>query len=121
VTGRYLLLDSCPEFEFLQVNIMAGPSKKMCMSDEEVLHVLLQENEYSDISESEYDSDSEINVEISSCDEQSVSFEEENVGDNSSMQHGTWTRSGDERPHFPFTGTPVIMLIYKTPVTPGIF
>jgi hypothetical protein len=32
---------------------MAGPSKKMHMSDEEVLCELLQENKCSDISESE--------------------------------------------------------------------
>jgi hypothetical protein len=37
----------------LCVNILAGPNK-MCVSDEEVLYELLQENEYSDISESEY-------------------------------------------------------------------
>jgi hypothetical protein len=44
--------------------------------------------EYSDISESEYNSDSEINLNISSC-EQSVSCDEEgNVSDNSSTQHG---------------------------------
>jgi hypothetical protein len=42
---------------------VAGPSKKMRVSDE-VLYELLQENEYSDISESEYSSDSEINVKI---------------------------------------------------------
>jgi hypothetical protein len=45
---------------------------------------LLQENECSDISESVYSSNSEINVKISSCGEKSVSFdEEENVNDNS--------------------------------------
>jgi hypothetical protein len=32
------------DFEFLWVNIMAGPSKKMCDCDEEVLYELLQEN-----------------------------------------------------------------------------
>jgi hypothetical protein len=36
---------------------MEGPSKKTRMSDEEVLYELLQENEYSDISESEYSSE----------------------------------------------------------------
>jgi hypothetical protein len=65
---------------------MAG-SSKMHMNDE-VLYKLLQENEYSNISESEYSSDSEINVKISSCGEHSVSSDEENVSDNSSMQHG---------------------------------
>jgi hypothetical protein len=34
VTGSCWLLDSCPGFEFFQLNIMAGPSKKMCVSDE---------------------------------------------------------------------------------------
>jgi hypothetical protein len=40
---------------------MAGPSKKMRKSGE-LLYELLQENECSDISESIYSSDSEINV-----------------------------------------------------------
>jgi hypothetical protein len=35
---------------------------------------------------------------MSSCDE------EENVSDNSSMQHGIWAKSGAERPRFLFTG-----------------
>jgi hypothetical protein len=51
----------------------------------------LQEIEYSDISESMYSNDSEINVKILSRGEQSVSSDEEdNVSDSSSMQHGTW-------------------------------
>jgi hypothetical protein len=41
---------------------MAGPSKKMHVSDKEVFYELLQENEYNDISEIEYSSDTEINV-----------------------------------------------------------
>jgi hypothetical protein len=50
---------------------------------------LLQENEYNDISESEYSSDSEINVNILSGVEQSVSFDQaENVSNNSSKQSG---------------------------------
>jgi hypothetical protein len=74
---------------------MAGPSKKMRVSDE-VFDELLQENEYNDISESEYSSDSEINVKISSYDEQSVcSGEAESVSDNSSMQPDVWAISGD--------------------------
>jgi hypothetical protein len=45
-----------------------------------MLYELSQENEYSEISGSEYSIDSEINVKISSCGEQSVSSdEEENV------------------------------------------
>jgi hypothetical protein len=46
----------------------------MRVSDEEVLYELLEENEYSysDISESEYSSDSEINVKMLSRGEQSV-------------------------------------------------
>jgi hypothetical protein len=73
---------------------MAGPSKKMHVSDEELLHELLHKNTYSDISESKYSSDSEINVKISSCGEQSLSSDvEENVSDNSRMQHGIWGQS----------------------------
>jgi hypothetical protein len=41
---------------------MTGPNQKMHVSDEEVFYELLRENEYSDTSESEYSSDSEINV-----------------------------------------------------------
>jgi hypothetical protein len=41
---------------------------------------------------------SEINVKILSCGEQRVSSdEEENVNDNSSMQHCTWEKSGAEQ------------------------
>jgi hypothetical protein len=57
---------------------MAGPSKKMRLSDE-VFYELLQENECSDISESEYSSDNEINVNISSSGEQSVSSDEQRI------------------------------------------
>jgi hypothetical protein len=65
---------------------------------------LLQNNEYSDISESDYSSDSEINVKLLSCSEQSVSSdEEENVSDNSSVKDGIWAKSGAEQ-HSPFTG-----------------
>jgi hypothetical protein len=82
------VLDSRPGFEFLLVNIVAGPSKKMHVSDIGAMWIL-QENECSDISESECSSDSEINVKISSCGEQSVSCdEEENISDNSSTQNG---------------------------------
>jgi hypothetical protein len=49
---------------------MAGRSKNMCVSDEEVLYEMYQENECSDISESKYSSDSEINVKILLCGEQ---------------------------------------------------
>jgi hypothetical protein len=91
-----VLIDSCPAFEFLQVNIMRGPNKKMRLSDE-VLSELFKEKEYSDIFERECSSDSEINVKILSCGEQSViSDEEQNVTDNSSMQHCIWVKSGAE-------------------------
>jgi hypothetical protein len=50
-------------------------------------------------------SDSEINVKMSSCVEQSGSSNEEgNVSDSTSMQHGVWAKSGADWPHFPFTG-----------------
>jgi hypothetical protein len=55
---------------------MAGPSKKMHVSDDEVLCELLKKNECSDISESECSSDSDMNVKISSCDEQSISCDD---------------------------------------------
>jgi hypothetical protein len=79
------------------VNIVAGPNKEMHVNDEEVLYELLQENEYSDISEIECSSDSEIDGKFLSCGEESVSSdEEENISDSSSMQHGIWVKSGAE-------------------------
>jgi hypothetical protein len=83
---------------------MAGPSKKMHVSDEEVLHEMLQESEYS--------SDSEINVKISSWGEQSVSSDE------CSVQHGIWVKSGAKRPCFPFTGKPGIDVDLEDPSNP---
>jgi hypothetical protein len=66
------------------------------MSDEEVLYKLLQENEYSNVSEIKYSSDSEINGTVSSCRGQGVSAgEEENVSDSSSM-HEIRAKSGAE-------------------------
>jgi hypothetical protein len=57
---------------------MAGPSK-MRISHEELFYELLQENEYSDISESEYSRDSDINVKISSGEQSINSGKAENV------------------------------------------
>jgi hypothetical protein len=66
-----------------------------------VFYELLQDNEYSDTSESEYSSDSEINVNISSGGEQSVSYDEaENVSDDSSMQPHIGANLGARRPCF---------------------
>jgi hypothetical protein len=82
-----------------------------------VLYELLQENKYNNISESEYSSDSKINVKILSCGEENVSFdEEENVSDNSSMQHGIWAKSSaEQQPCFPFTGKPSIIVDLEDP------
>jgi hypothetical protein len=41
VTGSCCLLDSCPGFEFFRLDIMAGPSKKMLVSDEVVFYKLV--------------------------------------------------------------------------------
>jgi hypothetical protein len=38
----------------------------------------------------------------------SVTSDEDNVNDNSSVQHGIWAKSGTELSHFPFTGKPGI-------------
>jgi hypothetical protein len=93
----------------------------MHVSDE-VSYELLQENEYRDISESEYSCDSEINVKILSCSEQSISSdEEENVSDNSNMQHGIWAELGAEQPHFPFTGKPGINVDLEDPSNPLVY
>jgi hypothetical protein len=51
---------------------MAGASKKMCVSNEEVLYELLQENGCSDISESICSSDNEIYMNFSSRGEHTV-------------------------------------------------
>jgi DNA gyrase inhibitor GyrI len=49
------------------------------------------------ISDSEYSSDSEINVKISSGGEQSVSSDEaQNISNSSSMQPDVWANSGTE-------------------------
>jgi hypothetical protein len=87
---------------------MEDPRKKMRVSDE-LFYELFQENVYSDISESKYSSDSEINLKISSGGEQSVTSDKvENLSNNSSMQPDIWANSGAGRPHFPFTGKPGI-------------
>jgi hypothetical protein len=97
---------------------MAGPGKMMSVSDK-VLYKLLQHNEYRDISGSEYSSNSEINVKIWSCCEQSVnSDDEENVSDNSSMQHDKQAKSGAQRPQFPFTHKPGINVDLEDPSNP---
>jgi hypothetical protein len=55
-------------------------------------------------------------MKISSCGEQSVSSdEEENVSDNSSMQHGIRAKSGAEQPCFPFSGKPGINVDLEEP------
>jgi hypothetical protein len=89
---------------------MAVPSKKMHVSDEEVFYELLQENEYSEFS------DSEINVKISSGGEQSVSFDEaENISDNNCIQPDVWANSGAERSCFPFLSKPGINVDLQDP------
>jgi hypothetical protein len=98
---------------------MAGSSNKMHAGDEEVLYELLQEDECSDISESEYSCDNEINMNISSGGEQSVSSDEaENVSDNNSMQLDEWANSDAERPRFPFIGKPGINFDLEDPSNP---
>jgi hypothetical protein len=58
-------------------------------------------------------------VKISPRGEQSVSSdEEENVSDNSSMQHGMWAKSAAERTRFPFTGKPGINVDLEDPSNP---
>jgi hypothetical protein len=84
---------------------MAGPSKKMHATDGEVSYDLLEENEYSGISEGK------INAKISLAGEQSVS-------DNSSMQPDLQANSCAEGPHFPFTGKPGINVDLEDPSNP---
>jgi hypothetical protein len=73
---------------------MADQGKEICMSGD-VLYELWQENKNSNISESKYSTDSETNVTVLSCGEQSVSTDEkENVSDNSTMRQSIWEKSG---------------------------
>jgi hypothetical protein len=61
--------------------------------------------EPSDISESDFSDDSNTNVNMSSGREQRAnSDDEDNVSDNSDVQHHTWTRLGVKRPRFAFKG-----------------
>jgi hypothetical protein len=71
----------------------------MRLSDAEVLHELLQQNKYRDISESKYNSDNEINVNISSCRDACV-------------------KSGAEQLRFQFTGKPDINVDLEDPSKP---
>jgi hypothetical protein len=76
-------------------------------------------NEHSGISETVYSSDSEINVKISSCGEQSVnSDDEENVSGNSNIQHDMWAKSGADWPRFPFIGKTGINVDLEDPNNP---
>jgi hypothetical protein len=58
--------------------------------------------------ESEISDDSDINVDLSGSEQRANSADDDNAGDNSDMQHDTWTRVGVERPCFPFNGNPGI-------------
>jgi hypothetical protein len=61
----------------------------------------------SDISERKCNGNSEINVKILSCDEESVSSDEkENVSDNTACSMTYGQKSGDEQPHSPPIGKP---------------
>jgi hypothetical protein len=58
-------------------------------------------------------------VKISSCDEESVSSdEEENINHSSSMQRVIWANSGSEEPRLPFTGKPGINVDLEEPRNP---
>jgi hypothetical protein len=61
---------------------------------------------------------SDINANISSSSQQSVRSNEEDVSDNSGMQHGTWTKLGAGQPHFPFSGKPGLNVGFKDPTNP---
>jgi hypothetical protein len=51
--------------------------------------------------------------------EQSISSdEEENVSDNSSIQHGIWAKSGAKGPHFPFTCKLGVNVDFEDPSNP---
>jgi hypothetical protein len=58
-------------------------------------------------------------VKILSCGEQNVSSdEEENISDNSSMQHGIYGQSQVLIECFPFTGKPVLNFDFEEPSNP---
>jgi hypothetical protein len=83
---------------------MAGLIKKQRhMSDE--LSELLYNREPSDILEGEFSDNSDMNVDVSSGNEQRANFDDDdNANDNRDMQYDTWTRVGIERPCLHFSG-----------------
>jgi hypothetical protein len=57
-----------------------------------------------------------FDAKILSCGDQSVSSnDEENVSNNSRMQHGIWANSGAEQPRLPFTGKPGLNIDLQDP------
>jgi hypothetical protein len=62
------------------------------------------------------DCDGDMVVKFLSDSEQSDSSDDkDNVNDDSDMQHGTWTKTGAEQPHFPFSGKPDLKVHLEDP------
>jgi hypothetical protein len=96
------------ELDSLLYKITAGPSKKQKHLSDDELSKLLYNHEPSDISESEFSDDSDMNVNMLSHSEQQATSDGDSANDNRDMQHDTWTRIDIERPCFPFSGKPGI-------------
>jgi hypothetical protein len=101
-----------PEFEPFLVKVMAGPSKSMRLDDDELWDEL--QKEFSVNSESEFSDDSDCDMVVkplSGSEQSNSSGDKDYVNAGSDMKHGTWTKVGAERPHFPFSGRPGLKLI----------
>jgi hypothetical protein len=95
----------------------------MSLDDEDICDALWKEDECSVNSESEFSDDSGCDsntvVKFLSCSKQiDNSNDEDNVNDDSDMQHGTRTKVGAERHHFPFSGNPRINVGLEDPNNP---
>jgi hypothetical protein len=90
---------------------MAGPSNSMQL-DDEICDELWNEDKFIDDS----DCDGDMVVKFLSHSKQSDSSDDEdNVNDDSDVQHETWTKVGADQPHFPFSGNPGVNVHFKDP------
>jgi hypothetical protein len=92
----YKAVFRCPEVEPFLVKIMAVRSNSMRL-DDEICDELWNEDEFSSEFSDDSHCDGDVVVTFLSDSEQSDSSEDEdNVDNDSGMQHGTWTKVGAE-------------------------
>lgn len=80
--------------------------------------LLLQGNECGNISNSDHNSNSGMNVKIWSSSKQGVSTDDEYVSNDSDMKHDTGIKFDIESPHFPFRGRPDLNFDLEDPNNP---